>query len=284
VTPFERREAVRVMHEQGLSVARACQAARLSRAAYYRQGVDRASRDRPVMEALNGVVAEHHRWGFWKCYDRLRNTGHGWNHKRLWRVYRAMKLNLPRRTKRRLPARVRQPLTVVALPNQVGSLDFMSDALWGGRRFRTLNVLDEGVREGLAIEVDTSLPAKRVIRVMERLGGCRDLPLALRIDNGPELLAQQFVTWCERRGIELRYIQPGKPDQNAFIERFNRTYREEVLDSYVFEDLEQVREISAAWLRSYNEERPHEALGSLPPALYRERVLAAKNSTSELST
>jgi putative transposase len=276
---------VRVLHEEhGVSVARACQAARLSRAAYYRRHIDWAERDRPVVDALNQVVSRHGRWGFWKCHDRLRLDGHLWNPKRTYRVYCAMRLNLPRRTKRRLPARLRQPLTVDAAVNQVWSLDFMSDGLYDGRRFRTLNVLDEGVREALAIEIDTSLPAKRVVRVLERLVDWRGAPLAIRLDNGPELLATEFVTWCERRGIELRYIQPGKPDQNAFIERFNRSYREEVLNAYVFADLEEVRQITRDWLRSYNEERPHDALGSLPPALYRERVLAAKNSISELST
>jgi putative transposase len=269
--------------EKELGVARACQAARLSRAAYYRRGVDWVGRDQAVVEALNAVVAKRHRWGFWKCFDRLRLDGYGWNHKRVYRVYCAMKLNLPRRSKRRLPTRVRQPLGVRAAVNAIWSLDFMSDCLWGGRRFRTLNVLDEGVREGLAIEIDTSLPAKRVVRVLERLSDWRGTPRALRMDNGPELIAQELVNWCEDRGIEMRYIQPGKPDQNAFIERFNRTYREEVLNAYLFEDLAQVREISAEWLRTYNEERPHDALGSLPPALYRER-LESKNSTSELST
>lgn len=174
-------------------------------------------------------------------------------------------------------------MQVLALPNQIWSVDFMSDSLWGGRRFRTFNVLDEGVREGLAIEIDTSLPAKRVIRVFERLESSRGLPLAIRMDNGPELLAAEFVTWCEDRDIELRYIQPGKPDQNAYIERFNRTYREEVLDAYVFEDLDQVREITEHWLCLYNEERPHEALGSLPPAAFRAEKERQKNSTSELS-
>lgn len=273
-----------MMHEgAGLSVARGCQAARLSRAAYYRRGIDWAERDRPVLEALNRVVSRHGRWGFWKCHDRLQLEGHPWNPKRTSRVYCAMKLNLPRRAQRRLPARLRQPLTVAAAVNQVWSLDFMSDALDDGRRFRTLNVLVEGVREGLAIEIDTSLPAKRVVRVLDRLVDWRGAPLAIRLDNGPELLATEFVTWCERRGIELRYIQPGKPDQNAFIERFNRGYREEVLDAYVFADLDEVRQITRDWLRSYNEERPHDALGSLPPTLYRERI-AVKNSTSELST
>jgi putative transposase len=183
-----------------------------------------------------------------------------------------------------LPLRLRQPLIVTAAVNAVWALDFMSDALWNGRRFRVLNVLDEGVREGLAIEVDTSLPAKRVVRVLDRLAELRGLPVALRMDNGPEFIAQDLIDWCEENGVEPRYIQPGKPDQNAFIERYNRTFREEVLDAYVFEQLEQVREISAEWLRMYNEDRPHEALGSLPPARFRALIESKTTSTSELST
>ena len=176
------------------------------------------------------------------------------------------------RTKKRLPLRRRQPLIVLPQPNAVWAVDFMRDTLYGGRRFRTLNILDEGVREALAIEVDTSLPAERVIRVLEQVVSWRGRPQALRLDNGPELTAGRFMTWCAERGIELRYIQPGKPDQNAFIERFNRTYRTEVLNAYVFESLEQVREISAEWLQSYNDERPHEALAGLPPATYRAQL------------
>ena len=133
------------------------------------------------------------------------------------------------------------------------------------------------MREGLAIEIDTSLPAERVIRVLEQVLSWRGRPQALRLDNGPELMADRFMTWCAEHGIELRYIQRGKPDQNAFIERFNRTYRTEVLNAYVFESLDQVREISSAWLQTYNEERPHEALAGLPPAAYRAR-LEARNS------
>jgi putative transposase len=189
--------------------------------------------------------------------------------------YRAqLEARSPRRTKKRLPIRLRQPLTVVPQPNTVWAVDFMSDTLYGGRRFRTLNILDEGVREGLAIEIDTSLPAERVVRVLDQVVAWRGRPQALRLDNGPELLADRFITWCAERGIELRYIQPGKPDQNAFIERFNRTYRTEVLNAYVFESLDQVREISAEWLQSYNEERPHDALAGLPPAKYRAQLEA----------
>ena len=224
------------------------------------------------MDALQGIVARHGRWGFWKCFSRLRLDGHGWNHKRVWRVYRNLKLNLPRRTRRRLPQRERQPLGTASRANSLWSMDFMSDSLYGGRRFRTFNVLDEGVREGLVIEVDTSLRAERVIRVLEQLKEWRGLPQAIRCDNGPEYTAQPLQDWCTEQGIDLRYIQPGKPNQNAYIERFNKTYRTEVLDAYVFEDLEQVREITQEWLQRYNEERPHESLGNLPPSRYREAI------------
>ena len=128
-----------------------------------------------------------------------------------------------------------------------------------------------------------SLPAERVIRVLEQVVAWRGRPQAIRLDNGPELIAERFMSWCAERGIELRYIQPGKPDQNAFIERFNRTYRTEVLNAYVFESLDQVREISAEWLQSYNEERPHDALAGLPPATYRAQ-LEARSSPLALSS
>ena len=159
----------------------------------------------------------------------------------------------------------------------------MSDALYVGRRFRTLNVMDEGMREGLTIEIDTSLPGERVVRTLERLCDWRGFPQAIRCDNGPEFTSQVFVDWCHRMAITLRYIQPGKPNQNAYIERFNRTYREEVLNSYLFEDLDDVREITCDWLLSYNERRPHDALGGLPPALFRQQH-TRKTSTLELST
>jgi len=160
-----------------------------------------------VIAALTTLVAAKSRWGFWKCCDRLRLDGHPWNPKRLWRVYCQLRLNLPRRTKKRLPVRRRQPLGVVPQPNAVWAMDFMSDTLYGGRRFRTLNVLDEGVREGLAIEIDTSLPAERVIRVLEQGVSWRGMPQAIRLDNGPEFSAERFRTWCAERAMQLWHIQ-----------------------------------------------------------------------------
>jgi putative transposase len=144
----------------GLPVQRACRAVRLGWATYYRPLVDWARRDAPVIAALTTLVAAKSRWGFWKCWGRLRLDGQPWNHKRLWRVYCQLRLNLPRRTKKRLPERRRRPLAVIPQSNAVWAVDFMSDTLYGGRRFRTFNVLDEGVREGLAIEIESVAPSR----------------------------------------------------------------------------------------------------------------------------
>jgi putative transposase len=271
-----------MVSQGGLPVQRACQAVGLSRATYYRPVVNWAQRDGPVIEALTLLGTTNPRWGFWKYVNRLRFTGHRWNHKRLWRVYCRLRLNLPRRTKKRLPVRPVHPMAMIPQPNVVWALDFMSDTLYGGRRFRTLNILDEGVREVLAVEVDTSLPAERVVRVLEQVVAWRGQPQAVRLDNGPEFLADRFATWCADREIALWFIQPGKPNQNAFVERFNRTFRHEVLDAYVFESLDQVREISAKWMREYNEERPHDALARVPPATYRAQI-TARSSPLEVS-
>jgi putative transposase len=268
--------------EHKLSKTRACAAIQMSRSSWYRSAPSTEQRDREVMEALNALVEKHPRWGFWKCYGRLRNLGHAWNHKRVYRVYKAMKLNLPRRTKRRLPKRVQQPMVVEARANAEWSMDFMSDTLYHGRRFRTLNILDEGVREALDIVIDTSIPGGRVVRTLDRLVEWRGRPDAIRVDNGPEYLSQVFADWCNDNGVKLHYIQPGKPNQNAYIERFNRTFRHEVLDAYVFESLRQVRGITRNWIIEYNEERPHDSLGKIPPAMFRRQVEKARNSTFEL--
>ena len=245
-----------------------------ARPAWYAPQVDGTTRDAAVIEVLQRVVAGNPRWGFWKYYDRLllRRDGHGWNHKRVYRVYHVLRFHVPRRTRRRVPPRVRRALVAPDRLNEIWALDFMHDALYGGRRFRTLNVLDEGNREGLAIEVDTSIPAARVVRVLDQLVALYGRPQALRLDNGPELTAQVFVDWCERHGIARYCIEPGKPVQNAFIERFNRTYREEILDAYLFVSTQEVQQLSDAWLVTYNEHRPHDALGRVPPLTYLARV------------
>ena len=271
------------MAEESVSVRRACDTVGISRAAWYRPAPERLERDSEVIEALRRLTDKHRRWGFWKCYDRLRFEGKKWNHKKVYRVYCQLGLNYKRRTKKRVPSRVQRPLGTAPTANSVWALDFVHDALYIGRRFRTLTVIDEGVREALVIEIDTSLTGERVVRTLEQVVAWRGKPSAIRCDNGPELLSQVFVDWCKRNDIEIRYIQPGKPNQNGYIERFNRTYREEVLSNYLFENLEQVREITYRWLVCYNEQRPHDALNGLPPSVFRKQQ-TAKNSTLELST
>jgi putative transposase len=221
--------------------------------------------DEPITQELQQLAENQPRWGCAKMTDYLRNQGHIWNHKRIRRVYRAMALHLKRKPKKRLPERTAQPLVAPAQRNQTWSLDFMSDSLSNGRTFRTLNVIDDYNREALWIEVDTCLPAERVVRVLEQLLDWRGKPTQIRMDNGPELISRRLESWAQEQHIELLHIQPGKPAQNAYIERFNRTFREDVLDAYLFEDLEEVRTITEHWLEDYNTIRPHEALQGLPP-------------------
>lgn len=266
--------------EHHLSVQRSCRCIGLSRAAYYRTPV-MPDRDAEVIKAINDLIAKHPRWGFWKCFKVLRRT-HRWNHKRVYRIYCKLRLNQKRRAKKRLPKRIKQSLYVPQQPNQVWSADFVSDSLYAGKRFRTFNVIDDFNRELLHIEIDTSITGKRLIRVFERIRHERGLPAILRTDNGPEFLSGEFIAWAEAAGMVIQYIQPGKPNQNAYIERFNRTYRNELLDLYLFRNLNEVREATYWWKIEYNEQRPHDSLGDLTPAEYFSKN--AGNSIFQLST
>lgn len=184
-----------------------------------------------------------------------------------------MKLNIRRRSKKRLPERIKQPLLVPTAPNQMWSIDFMSDSLVDGRRFRLFNVIDDFNRESLAIEVDTSLPSLRVIRVLEKLIAVRGCPANIRCDNGPEFISHKLEEWCndKSRKITLQFIQPGRPMQNAYIERKNGSMRRELLNAYLFYSLAEVRVLSEEWRVDYNTERPHKSLGYLSPARYAEK-------------
>ena len=144
-------------------------------------------------------------------------------------------------------------------------MDFMSDSLVDGRRFRLLNIIDDYNRESLWIEVDTSLPALRVIRVLERLLELRSKPNRIRVDNGPEFISDRLGNWCEERQILLQFIQPGKPTQNGFVERNNGSLRKELLNAYHFFSLQEVRMMAEEWQQDYNHERPHDSLGNVPP-------------------
>lgn len=226
--------------------------------------------DKQVQAALTQLTQKHPAIGFWQCCYRLWNKDYPWNHKKIYRIYTEMKLNIRRRAKKRLPDRVKQPLSVPTAPNQMWSIDFMSDSLTDGRRFRLLNVIDDFNRESLAIEVDTSLPCLRLIRVLERLVAGRGCPQNIRCDNGPEFISHKLEEWCSHaaRRINLQFIQPGRPMQNAYIERKNGSIRRELLNAYLFSSLAEVRDLSEAWRVDYNTERPHKSLGYLSPLKY----------------
>lgn len=256
-----------LMSEHGLSERRACKAVGVSRSVLRYQR--RPDRDEPVIAMLQELAERFEDRGFSKLFKLIRRRGHGWNHKRVWRVYCALGLNRRRLSKRRLPNRHPQPLDAGVAVNAGWSADFMSDALWDGRRFRTFNVIDDFTRECLSIDIDLNLPATRVIRALDRIAAWRGYPAKLRLDNGPEFIATALADWAQDKGIQLDFIQPGRPMQNGFIERFNGSYRRGVLDMYVFRNLDQVREHTERWLADYNEQIPHDALNDLTPVEYR---------------
>ncbi len=262
----EKRASVRYLKSwYEISERTACDAVSLSRRAF--RYAPQARDDTALIEALTRLARDHPDLGFEKFCSMLKADGHGWNHKRVHRVYSEMGLNKRRKHKRRLPARHPEPLAVPAGENKSWSADFMSDALTDGRRFRTFNVIDDHRREVLAIEVDLNLGSRRVVRVLDRIAETRGLPERIRFDNGPEFTSIAVADWAERNQVELEFIRPGRPMQNGFIERFNRTYRQAILDMYLFESLDQVRELTADWIEFYNNRRPHDSLGGKPPKL-----------------
>jgi putative transposase len=199
--------------QEKLSVRRACRLVSLPRSVMLYQKVPKD--DSSLIEALHQLVDKHPTIGFWKCYYRLRRKGYGCNHKRLYRVYTLLRLNIRRRAKKRLPQRIKEPLVIPEAVNQGWSMDFMCDSLVDGKRFRLLNVIDDYNRESLAIEIDTSLPALRVIRTLQKLIETRTKPQTIRVDNGPEFISDRLQQWCDEHQIRLQFIQPGKPCRMA---------------------------------------------------------------------
>ncbi len=265
--PDEKGSLVEYMvREHRISQRQACKAVSLPQSTIrYKH---KPKHDDDVIQELQQLIEKHPSIGFWQCYYRIRRKGILWNHKRIYRVYTALKLNIRRRNRKRLPARVKQALFQPDAPNEVWSVDFMSDNLWDGRKFRLLNIVDDYNREVLHMEADTSLPTVRLIRSLGYLHEFRGLPKMIRVDNRPEFLSAKLDQWCRQHHITLVFIQPGKPMQNAYVERCNGNIRRELLNAYVFTMLTEVREKAEEWRQDYNCSRPHQALDFVPPAEY----------------
>jgi putative transposase len=247
-------------------VKRACKLLNISRSVYgYRC---KKKEDAEIRKLLQTLAEKYKRYGFEKMFQKIRQRGFGWNHKRIYRVYCEMKLNLRRKPKKRLPSREAVKLMQPKAINMSWSLDYMGDALMNGKRFRTANVLDDCNREALGIKASFSLPAERVTEFLDQIAENRGYPKQLRVDNGPENISHVMVDWAKKHNVSILYIQPGKPAQNAYIERFNRTYREEILNMYLFRNISEVQHITEKWRQEYNDERPHQSLGHLTPKEY----------------
>ena len=262
-----RRAVAYLRQRYAVSERRACGLAGIGRSSARYRG--RPRDDAALRERLRALAAERPRFGYRRLHILLRREGARVNHKRVYRLYRAEGLAVRRRRRKRV-ARARAEMPAATAPNQRWCLDFVSDALAGGRKFRLLPVLDIFTRESLAIEVDTSLPGARVARVLDRLIEERGAaPGEIVMDNGPELTGKALDRWAHERGVRLAFIEPGKPSQNGFSESFNGRLRDECLNEHWFISLADAREIVEAWRLDYNRERPHSSLGYATPEEFR---------------
>jgi putative transposase len=267
-----RREAVLVMQvEIELSQRRACGLMGLVRGTcrYRRRRVE----DPRLRTRLRELAEVRRRFGYRRLQVLLQREGWQVNHKRVYRLYVEEKLSL-RRKRGRKRSTVRQPLAEPVAANQVWSVDFMTDGLSSGRRFRMLNIVDDYTRECLAIEVDTSLSGSRVVRVLEELKKQRGLPQQIRSDNGPEFVSRAVDQWAYEQGLRWHTIQPGRPMENGYVESFNGRFRDECLNENWFTDLADAREKIAEWKQDYNQARPHSALGYRTPEEFAQSAAA----------
>ena len=275
--PQVRREAVAVlMHERGYGVTKACGLIGISRSLYgYRS---RRPPPQALVERLKALAAEKRRYGYRRLHILLRREGHQINRKRTYRLYREAGLAVLRRKRKRYEIGDRRPLPKPVAANVSWSRDFVSDGLADGRKIRCLNIVDDCTRECLVIEVDTSLTGRRVATVLERLADTRGLPDSITVDHGPEFEGAVLDAWAYANGVQLAFIRPGKPVENAYIESFNGRFRDECLNEHWFTSMAHARTVIETWRQEYNEEKPKKGLGGLTPTAYA-RQLAEKAAT-----
>ena len=278
VTPAARREAVSALRGHGLSLRRSCGLAIISRSSMYY--VSRRPDDTKLRQRMRKLAAKHSRWGYLFLHVKLRKEGLVVNRKRSYRIYREEGLQV-RKRKRKKDKQPRQPLTLPTAPGQRWSMDFVSDQLESGRRFRVLNVIDDFDRQCVGQYVDTSITGRKVGAFLSALGSLYGLPGQIVCDNGSEFTCKAMFRWQEEMGVRLHFIEPGKPQQNGFVESFNGKFRDECLNELLFADLEEARVRIHRWRCHYNEERPHSSLGYLSPVEFRRKWEMENESEKE---
>ena len=262
-----KREAAEILQrDHRMSERRACKVIELARSTKRHEPKPNEENE-VILKRLHALAEKKKRFGAPRLHQLLLREGFKINHKRTERLYRLAGLSLrcSKKKRKRLRSEARAPLADAGRPNQHWAMDFVSDQLTGGGRFRSLTVVDIFTRESLEIEVARSLPSARVVEVLNRLKFLRGKPETIIVDNGPEMISLALDQWAYENGVNLQFIQPGKPVQNAFIESFNGTFRDECLNTHWFYDLDDARSKIKQWQREYNEENPHRSLGYLTP-------------------
>jgi putative transposase len=273
--------AKEVLVNRTVSISLVCRIFSISETCYrYHSKLN--SDNEKIANLLLGLTQSQRNWGFGLCFLYLRNVkGYPWNHKRVYRIYRELELNLRIKPHKRLKREVPEPLAVPESVNECWSMDFMHDQLSDGRSCRLFNVIDDFNREGLAIDADISLPAERVIRSLNRIIEWRGKPKRIRSDNGPEYISHKLAAWAKKNDIELCFIQSGNPQQNAYIERFTRTVRYDWLSQYIYQDIEELQNRATQWLWTYNNERPNMGNGGITP-IQKLKLTQRQSSTIDL--
>lgn len=274
-----RRELVHWMKECGLSERRALKVLEMSASSLRYQPVP--DRNEALQEKIISLAHRHRRYGAGMIYLKLRQEGLRVNHKRVERLYSAAQLQVRRRRRKKVPVGERQPLIRPGAANEVWSMDFVFDRSAEGRVLKCLTIVDDATHESVAIAPERAIGGLQLIRILDRLAVTRGLPKVIRTDNGKEFCGRAMLTWAHSNRVVLRLIEPGKPNQNAYIESFNGRLRDECLNEHWFVNLAHAKTIIEAWRREYNEERPKKALGGLTPAAYA-RQLAAKSAKVQL--
>jgi putative transposase len=250
-----------------VSERRACQAIGIQRSSYRYSST---ARDQTALQMrIRDLAAVRVRYGYRRLHVLLRREGWQVNHKRVYRLYRLAGLSLRLKTRKKRISAARIPQSLPTAPNQRWSMDFMSDSLYNGQRFRVLTLVDNMTRESPTIEVSHSFSGQGVAAVLDRLAQTTGLPQVIQVDNGPEFVSKALDEWAHRHQVKLAFSRPGTPTDNPFIEAFNGRFRQECLDQNWFESLTEARTIIEAWRKDYNMVRPHTALDNLTPATYR---------------